>query len=34
MHYMSVGVCGVLANLPPGGKNHLRLGIETVRNIN
>ncbi len=26
VHYMSVGVCGVLVNLPPGGKNHLRLG--------
>lgn len=27
VHYMSVGVCGVLANLPPGGKNHLRWGL-------
>lgn len=27
VHNMSVGVCGVLASLPPGGKNHLHLGL-------
>lgn len=26
VHYISVGACGVLANLAPGGKNHLRWG--------
>lgn len=26
VQYMSVGVCGVLVNLPPGGKNHLLWG--------
>lgn len=27
VHYMSVGACGVLVNLPPGGKNHLCWGL-------